>query len=104
MPRFFIACPRPETTKLIAVLVHRAKLAYFASLWGMPWLQDIVSIEFSRAMRRSLGRCVPKRDLVRLNLSALLQNPTLFDEALCHELAYIAVFELHGSEVRPHAS
>ncbi len=83
-------------------MVPDAKVARWAMLWSVPGLRSRVSVSFSRRMRRSLGRCVPTQRVVRLNPWALQGNPKLLDEVLCHELAHVATFELHGSKVRPH--
>ena len=55
-------------------------------------------------MQRSLGRCVPRTGAVRLNARVLGDNSELLEEVLCHELAHIATFQLHGPKVRPHGS
>jgi predicted SprT family Zn-dependent metalloprotease len=78
------------------------KVGRWANLWSARGLQSRVSVSFSQRMRRSLGRCVPQRGVVRLNARVLRGNPELLDEVLCHELAHIATFELHGPKVRPH--
>jgi predicted SprT family Zn-dependent metalloprotease len=55
-------------------------------------------------MTRSLGRCHPERRLIRL-ASWLREAPdVLLAEVLCHEVAHVAVHELHGSDCRPHGS
>jgi SprT protein len=82
--------------------VPQARVARLANIWNIPGLQERVSIQFSRRMRRSLGRCIPRRRSVRLNPWVLQRNPELMEEVLCHELAHIAAFELHGAKVRPH--
>ena len=73
--------------------------------WHAPRLQDRVVCEWSSRLTRSLGRAYPARMLVRLNL--VLQRPpysSMFDEVLCHEVAHLAVFTLHGGEVASHGS
>ena len=81
-----------------------AKLASWTALWRTSSLLSRVSISFSRRMRNALGRCVPAQGVVRLNSWALQGNPKLLDEVLCHELAHVAAFELHGPKVRPHGA
>ncbi|MCA9087253.1 MAG: SprT-like domain-containing protein [Planctomycetaceae bacterium] len=54
-------------------------------------------------MLRSLGRAYPQRMLVRLSL--LLKEPlysSLFEEVLCHEVAHLVVFQLHGRAATCH--
>jgi SprT protein len=79
-----------------------AKLARRTTGWNISGLLDRVSVKFSRRMRRSLGLCIPSKRLVRLNPWVLPRNSELLEEVLCHELAHIAAFELHGAKVRPH--
>ncbi len=67
-------------------------------------MPNLLSVSFSERMHRSLGRCVPRTGAVRLNARLLGDNPELLEEVLCHELAHIAAFQLHGSKVRPHGS
>ena len=73
--------------------------------WHAPCLQDKVVCEWSARLTRSLGRAYPVRMLVRLNL-VLQRSPysSVFDEVLCHEVAHLAVFTLHGSEVASHGA
>jgi len=65
--------------------------------WGAPALAREIACQWSPRLRRSLGRAYPERKLIRL--SRLLQEPqyaSLFEEVLCHEVAHIAAFHLHG--------
>lgn len=79
-----------------------ARIAQWALLWKAPGLETRVSVSFSRRLRRSLGRCVPARGVVRLNMRLLRSRPELLDEVLCHEVAHVAAYELHGRRTRPH--
>jgi len=82
----------------------RQAAADWSALWGAPGLESLVTLEISRRMTRTLGRCYLERRLIRLP-ERLLQAPqTLIKEALCHELAHIAVHELNGKGCRPHGS
>ena len=71
--------------------------------WKLPGLKDRIIVEFSPRLRVSLGRSYPQRGLVRLNLS-LKTEDALLREVLCHEVAHVAVFELHGTKCRPHGT
>ncbi len=72
------------------------------ALWGAPGFESRITLEFSSRMTRFLGRCYPERRLIRLS-ERLLHGPRgVLEEALCHELAHIAVFELNGRNCRPH--
>ena len=77
-------------------------LAAWSSIWKLPDLARGLEIQVSSRLRRSLGRCDPRRGIVRLN-PALLDSPgQLLIETLCHEVAHVAAFRLHGPKVRPH--
>ena len=78
------------------------RLAAWSSIWQLPDLARGLDIQVSSRMRRSLGRCDPRRGIVRLN-PALLEAPAKWlIETLCHEVAHVAAFRLHGSKIRPH--
>ena len=71
--------------------------------WGVPDLHRSIRVEYSRHMSKSLGRCYPARQLIRLNpVLAMDENKALLAETLCHELAHVAVFLQHGKGTRPH--
>ena len=74
----------------------------WAQLWGLPELPAVVSVQFSRRLRTSLGRCSPRRGIIRLHHALQDAPEELFDEVLCHELAHLAAFRLHGPNIRPH--
>jgi hypothetical protein len=79
-----------------------AAVPEWAAAWGVPGLESRLSIGFSTRMSRSLGRCHPERKLIRL-ASWLREAPDLLlAEVLCHEVAHVAVHELHGRDCRPH--
>ena len=84
------------------VLWIPGRMANWSALWGTPALESTVSIHYSSRMTRSLGRCYPERGLIRIAVSLLDGPRTILEEALCHELAHIAVHELNGGKCRPH--
>lgn len=85
----------------LSELLHQ--VAQWSTLWGVPGLENRLTLAFSARLRTALGRAVPNRQSVRLN-AALLHGPQpLMLEVLCHEVAHLAVFELHG-RVRPHGA
>jgi SprT protein len=71
-------------------------------LWGVGDLADSVTVEFSRRLRTSLGRCRPASGLIRLAERLQEVDPGPLEEVLCHELAHVAAFRLHGPRIRPH--
>ena len=81
---------------------YHVRLKRWAALWSLPGLEDRVSVTFSRRFRSSLGRCAPSSGEIRL--AAFLQDGprALLIEALCHEAAHAAVYELHGPGPKPH--
>jgi len=79
-----------------------AAVPNWAEAWGVPGLESRLAISFSTRMSRSLGRCHPERKLIRL-AGWLREAPdALLAEVLCHEVAHVAVHELHGRDCRPH--
>lgn len=80
----------------------RRLVAGWAETWGLPGIEQRLDITFDTRFRTSLGRCVPSERRIRL-ASFLLTGPTaLLHEALCHEAAHAAAYELHGNGRRPH--
>lgn len=78
------------------------RIAGFGESWGLPRLGAEVSIRTSSRMRVSLGRCAPLSGSIRI-ASFLLDGPAaLLEEVLAHELAHVAVVQLHGAGRRPH--
>jgi len=79
------------------------RIRAWATLWSCSGLEGRIVIEPSSRMYRSLGRCQPEQG--RIRLASLLfedDHKELLAEVLCHEVAHVAVFELHGRRVRPH--
>jgi SprT protein len=79
-----------------------ALIARWAVLWRVPGLEQRLTVSFSPRLRRSLGRCVPAKRIVRLNVRLLHATAALLEEVLCHEVAHVAVHELHVTRCRPH--
>ena len=81
----------------------RQQIIPWSKKWRLPGLENNIQIEFSGRLRTSLGRTLPARRVVRLNRLLLLpDNQALLPEVLCHEVAHVATFDLHGSHCRPH--
>lgn len=77
-------------------------LAMWSEAWGLPELPYGVRIVFSRRLQSSLGRCVPGAGLIRLNPGLLDGPPEALREVVCHEVAHVATWLLHGRRARPH--
>jgi predicted SprT family Zn-dependent metalloprotease len=82
------------------------KLQASVRRWGLQWavpdLANVVTIEFSTRMRRSLGRCHPASGRIRLASFLLQEPPSVLKEVLCHEVAHVAVYQLFGASAKPH--
>lgn len=87
--------------KLLWADIHRA-LRSWCHLWGADDLAPKITVEFSSRMTRSLGRCYPDRNLIRIAQFVLDKSDALVQEVLCHEAAHIAAHHLYGSSIRPH--
>jgi predicted SprT family Zn-dependent metalloprotease len=85
-----------DTARLIALLED------WAEKWGVPDLATAVNIRFSHRLRRSLGRCKPSQGLVSLSTNLETGDAGVLAEVLCHEVAHIAVYRLHGARATPH--
>lgn len=77
-------------------------LARWGRLWGVPRLEERLTLEFSPRLKTSLGRCMPGQGKIRLAASLLEVPRNLLTEVVCHEAAHAAVFELHGRSPSPH--
>ena len=82
----------------------RRALRRWGKRWGVAGLDERVSVSFSSRLRRSLGRSVPARGRVSLHVSLRYGPRARLAEVLCHEVAHIAVYELHGRSPRPHGA
>ena len=75
----------------------------WARKWHASALAGNITCEWSSWLRRSLSRTYPERSLVRLS-KLLKESPyePPFDEVLCHKVAYVTVFHLHGKAATSH--
>ncbi len=81
----------------------RQDVCAWLELWGVSELEPHITICFSRRLRSSLGRAHFSRSLVTLQTTLLDPTATeLLREVLCHELAHLAAYRLHGMTIRPH--
>lgn len=82
----------------------RRLVAPWSEAWSLAGLEHRINITFSSRFRTSLGRCVPRAGEIRLAAFLLTGPPAVLREALCHEVAHAAVYELHGIGAKPHGS
>jgi SprT protein len=88
---------RPLTSSDLQVRVDR-----WYRLWCVPESDATVEIEFSSRITRSLGRCFPDRNLIRLAASLAQAQPEFVHEVLAHEAAHLAAYRLYGRAIKPH--
>ena len=79
-------------------------MAGWCARWGLPGFERALTITFSRRFRSRLGRCTPASREIRLAAFLVDAPVALLAEVLCHEAAHAAVYELHGSGLKPHGS
>src|SRR3990172_3344348 len=77
-------------------------ISRWAERWETPGLEHRLEISFSPRLRSSLGRCAPGKREIRLAQFLIDASEALVFEALCHEAAHAAVYEIHGRCARPH--
>jgi SprT protein len=82
----------------------RALIARWGAVWGVPDLECDVSITFSSRLKRSLGRCRPSTGRITLRSDLQYGDVERLAEVLCHELAHVAAFRLHGRAAAPHGA
>lgn len=85
------------STRAFAPLLRR-----WTRRWGLPGLEDALSVSFSSRLRRALGRSVPSEGRIILNPSLTAAATGRLPEVLCHEAAHVAAYVLHGRVGRPH--
>lgn len=76
-------------------------LTELGQLWNAQEILEAASVEFSHRMTSTLGRCLPERNLIRLNQS-LINDPDLLHTVLCHELAHLVAHHRTGGRAKPH--
>ena len=82
----------------------RRHLRRWTRLWGLPGLEDALTITFSSRLQRALGRCVPAQGRITLHSSLASARADKMAAVLCHEAAHVGAFVLHGRRIRPHGA
>jgi predicted SprT family Zn-dependent metalloprotease len=82
------------------VLQH--SINHWAKLWRVTGLGKTVELSFSKRLTKSLGTARRKSGVIRLHSGLLAGRRALLLEALCHEVAHIAAYKLHGLKAKPH--
>jgi predicted SprT family Zn-dependent metalloprotease len=79
----------------------RDAIVGWQSTWHTPGLAALTRVTFSPRLERSLGRCVPSTGRVTLTTRLRRASRDRLLETLCHEVAHVAAYILHGSAARP---
>lgn len=79
----------------------RTALSRWAALWGVPELVH-VSLSYSSRMTKAIGLVRPSLGRVTLSDRVLDLPVEVSLEVLCHEVAHIATYLLHGPLAKPH--
>lgn len=102
IPALFLRKADPSCSSVHELSGLGPHLARWGRLWGCPGLESRVRLRFEPRLSASLGRCTPAGRSIRLH-TALAHGPEPFLlEVVCHELAHVAAWELHGDAIRPH--
>lgn len=80
----------------------RAILEECEQIWGATGLSDSVEIQVSARMKRTLGRALLQKRIIRLAAFVARGPAPALREILIHEAAHIVAFERFGPRVRPH--
>jgi SprT protein len=81
---------------------YTGALAKWSSAWRTPALPRQVTIAFSARLRTTLGRVRPAAGIVTLNARLAAAPRAAVLEVLCHEVAHVAAYLLHGKRAKPH--
>jgi SprT protein len=82
--------------------LYTEQISEWGSVWGIPDLPKIVTINFSNRLKKSLGRVRPVSGVVTLNAKLSSLHSSVILEVLCHEIAHVVAYILHGSHAKPH--
>jgi predicted SprT family Zn-dependent metalloprotease len=91
-------------TRAAVPVPWRRLLRRWTRLWGLPGLEDALTITFSPRLQRALGRCVPAQGRITLHTSLASARVDKVAAVLCHEAAHVGAFMLHGRRIRPHGA
>lgn len=70
--------------------------------WDTPDIPKTVIFSFSSRLSRTLARCHPLQNRIVVRADLALAPYRLLAEVLCHELAHLATYRLHGPNAKPH--
>jgi len=85
------------------VETHRTAVERWLGVWSVPELAQETTVEWSSRMTSSLGRSHPRTGVVRVAAYLQKAETALVEEVLCHELAHVAAYAIHGERLRtPH--
>lgn len=103
-PRRRIAARRGAASDATAAFEARCRalIATWGATWGRPGLEGTIRVELSGRLTRAIGRAMPRTRVVRLARAVADAPPESLAEVLCHEVAHVVAWDLHGPGVRPH--
>lgn len=81
---------------------HTQMLKRWAKCWGTPDIIGQLRISYSPRLRRSLGRVRPRSGIITLHAWLATAPQSVLLEVLCHEVAHVAAYTIHGSRAKPH--
>src|SRR5262249_14381108 len=94
-----VEAPRRETVLISDI---GRWVTEWASTWSVLDLPSMVQVAFSDRLSRGLGRCTPETGSIRLNRKLTKADVGILREVLCHEVAHVAIWHVHGCGARPH--
>jgi SprT protein len=71
-------------------------------LWSVPHLMGKVTVRVNPRLKVTLARAKLERLEIHIHAELAVGAPDELREALCHEAAHLAAYELHGPHIRPH--
>ena len=80
----------------------RRLLQRWSSCWGIVGVERSITVVSDRRFKRTLGRCYPKRGVIKIHPDVSTAPHRTFAAVLCHEAAHLAVHRLFGRAVAPH--
>jgi predicted SprT family Zn-dependent metalloprotease len=76
----------------------------WARRWGLPGLEEAITVRFDPRLHRSAGRSRPERGEISLHPALAVGPKRAMASVLCHEMAHVAAYQLHGVGVPPHGA
>ena len=88
--------PMPSKQK-----IYTRQISRWGEVWGVADLPERITITLSTRLKKTLGRVRPMSGVVTLNAKLASVQRSVFLEVLCHEVAHVVAYILHGSQAKP---